>query len=177
MSHEHDKDMEKGLRYETPWSLASPHGLPLKTNQAQLLGVREKQEFVVTEDISKMQGTVHVIDGMAFFHSLTDIPDTFGELEKKVLHTLPQRAPVRFITDTYKPDSIKSFDRDRRGRTNDSFLLKGPAMPSNWKTFLASGTNKKTLTQFLLFEMEKDVYAPDLLGREMFFMHANTDVK
>ena len=143
--------MEKVLRYPlspTPWSLASPDGLPLKTNKEQLLSVLEKQEFVVTEDISKMQGTVHVIDGMAFFHSLTDIPDTFGELAKKVRHTLPLRESVHFVTDTYKPYSIKSFERDRRGRTNDSFLLQGPAMkiPSNWKAFLASDTNKKTLT-------------------------------
>ena len=98
---------------------------------------------------------------MTFFHSLTDIPDTFGELAKKVLHTLPQRAPVHFITDTHKPDSIKSFERDRRGRPNDIFLLKGPAMeiPSNWKAFLARDTNNKTLTQFLLFEIQKGVYA------------------
>ena len=103
LSHEHAIDMEKVLRYPlspTPWSLASPDGLPLKTNKAQLLSVFEKQEFLVTEDISKMQGTVHVIDRMAFFHSVTDIPDTFGELAKKVLHTLPQRASVHFVTDT-----------------------------------------------------------------------------
>ena len=88
-----------------------------------------KQEFVVTEDISKMQGTVHVIDGMDFFPSLSQsIPDTIGEVEKKVLHTLPQRSPMRFITDTYKPDSIWSFERDRRERTNDPSLLKGPSI-------------------------------------------------
>ena len=140
MSHEHDIDMEipkKVSRYPlspTPWSLASPDGLLQKT-KAQLLSVLEKQEFVVTEDISNMQGTVHVIDGMAFFHSLTDIPDTFGELAKKVLHTLPQRASVHFVTDTYKPYSIKSFERDRREPTNDSFLLQGPAIkiPSKLK--------------------------------------------
>ena len=178
MSHEHDIDMEKVLRYPlspTPWSLASPDGLPLKTNKAQLLSFLEKQEFFVTEDISNMQGTVHVIDGMAFFHSLTDIPDTFEELAKKVLHTLPQRASVHFVTDTYKPYFIKNFERDRRGRTNDSFLLQGPAMkiPSNWKAFLASDTNKKTLTQFLLFEIQNDVYAPDLFGREIFYVCQN----
>ena len=103
LSHEHNIVMEKFLRCPlspTPWSLASPDGLPLKTNKAQVLSVLEKQEFVVIEDISKMQGTVHVIDGMAFSHSLTDIPETFEELAKKVLHTLPQRAPVYFIRDT-----------------------------------------------------------------------------
>ena len=54
----HDIDMEKVLRYPlspTPWSLASPDDLLLKTNKAQLLSVLEKQEFVATEDISKMQ--------------------------------------------------------------------------------------------------------------------------
>ena len=77
-----------------------------------------------------------------------------------------------FITDTYKPEFIKIFERDRRGRTNESFLLKGPAMKiqTNWKAVLASDTNKKTLTQFLLFEIQKDVHAPDLLGRESFYL-------
>ena len=167
----HDIDMEKVLRYPlspTPWSLASPNDLLLKTNKVQLLSVPEKQEFAATEDISEMQGTVHVIDGIAFFHSLTDLCDTFGKIAMKVLHTLPQRAPVHFITDTYKPDFIKSFERDRRGRTNASFLLKGPAMKiqTNWKAVLASDT----LTQFLLFEIQKDVYAPDLLGRDIFYL-------
>ena len=175
LSHEHDIDMEKVLRYPlspTPWSLASPDDLLLKTDKAYLLSVLEKQEFVATEDISKIQGTVHAIDEMAFSHSLTDLRDTFGKIAKKVLYTLPQRAPVHFITDTYKPDFIKSFERDRRGRTSDSFLLKGAAMKiqTNWKAVLASDTNKKTLTQLLLFEIQKDVYAPDLLGREIFYL-------
>ena len=46
-------------------------------------------------------------------------------------------------------------------------------IPSNWKAFLASDTNKKKLTQFLLFKIQKDVYAPDLLGRKI-FMHVKT---
>lgn len=57
LSHEHSIDMEKVLRYPlspTPWSLASPDGLPLKTNKAQLLSALEKQEFLVKEDLSKM---------------------------------------------------------------------------------------------------------------------------
>ena len=41
---------------------------------------------------------------------------------------------------------------------------------TNWKAVLASDTNKKTLTQFLLFEIQKDVYAPDLLGKEIFYL-------
>ena len=82
----------------------------------------KKKEFVATEDISKMQGTVHVIDGMAFFLSLTDLRDTFGKIAKKVLHTLPQRAPVHFITDTYKPDFIKSIFNEEDEPMNPSFL-------------------------------------------------------
>ena len=35
---------------------------------------------------------------------------------------------------------------------------------------MASDTNKKTLTHFLLYEIQKDVYAPDLLGREIFYL-------
>ena len=32
-------------------------------------------------------------------------------------------------------------------------------MQTNWNAVLASDTNKKTLTQFLLFEIQKDVHA------------------
>ena len=38
---------------------------------------------------------------------------------------------------------------------------------------MASDTNKKTLTQFLLFESQKDVYSPDLFGREIFYVCEN----
>lgn len=85
LSQEHDINMEKVLTYPlslTPWSLASPDGLPLKTNKATLLHALEKRENILTEDVSKQPNTVYVMDGMAFLHSLTDIPDTFGDLAK-----------------------------------------------------------------------------------------------
>ena len=40
---------------------------------------------------------------------------------------------------------------------------------SNWKAVLAGDTNMKTLTQFLIFEIQNDVYAPNLLGRKILY--------
>lgn len=105
LSHEHDINMEKVLSYPlspTPWSLATPDGFPLKTNKATLMHEIEKKEFFVTEDLSKDPITAYVIDGMAFFHTLTEMPGTFGDLAQKFLKSLPQTSCIHFVTDTYR---------------------------------------------------------------------------
>lgn len=43
-------------------------------------------------------------------------------------------------------------------------------IPSNRKRFLTSDENKKMLTSFLLSEMHKDLHAPLLLNKELFFV-------
>ena len=56
---------------------------------------------------TKPDNEAYVIDGNHYFHSLIGLPDTFGQLAKKVLDSLPESKRVDFVTDSYKPDSIK----------------------------------------------------------------------
>ena len=44
---------------------------------------------------------------ITIFYSLIGLPDTFGQLAKKVLDSLPEAKRVDFVTDSYKPGSIK----------------------------------------------------------------------
>ena len=49
--------------------------------------------------------------------SLKPIPDSFEELAEHFFNKLPKSKRVDFITDTYRQQSIKSYDRARRGMT------------------------------------------------------------
>ena len=177
LSQEHEIDMEKVLKYPlspVPWSLAASDGLPLKTNKATLLHKLEKVEFVELEDASKVPNSVYIVDGNVLLHSLLDIPATFGDLAKKVFMCLPKAACIHFVTDTYKQESIKSAERLRRGSSeNNTYLLNGSAtkLPRNWKLFLSSEENKRSLINFLLTEWETDNYADKLENKEIFFVN------
>ena len=129
--------------------MATPDGFPLKTNKAMLMHEITNQNCLVL-DFSKDDITACIVDRMAFYHNITNIPKTFGDLTLKFLNSLPQTKNVHFVADTYRMNSTKTIERDSRGRSDNSILLTGPAMkiPSNWKGFVLIDENKKTLTSF-----------------------------
>jgi len=53
---------------------------------------------------------VYVCDGNAFLQSLTSLPDTFEDVAERVFSLLPNTPRVDFVTDTYQPAPIKSFE-------------------------------------------------------------------
>ena len=66
LSLEHEIDIQKVLCYPlspVPWSLSTSNGLPLKTNKATLLHKLQSPGCLLSEDITRLPGTVHVIDG------------------------------------------------------------------------------------------------------------------
>ena len=139
--------MEKVLKYPlstVPFSLASSDGYPLKTNKSVLL--HKNQQYYEEQDLSKLPNSVFIIDGNALFHSILDIPTTFGELAKKIFSCLPKSSTIHFVTDTYRDNSIKRAERERRGSSeSNEYMLRGPAtkVPRNWKAFLSNDENKK----------------------------------
>ena len=56
--------------------------------------------------------------------SLKPIPDSIEELAEHVFNKLPKSKRVDFITYTYRKQSIKPYERARRGLT-PTFLLSG----------------------------------------------------
>ena len=110
LSLEHEVDMQKVLCYPlspVPWSLSTTNGLPLKTNKATLFRKLENNNCLISDDITRLPGTVYVVDGNSLLHALVGVPSTFGELAETVFVSLPQVPCVHFVTDTYKQKSIK----------------------------------------------------------------------
>ena len=104
LSQVHNIDLEKVLTYPlntVPWAMATSDGFPLKTNKATLLHKIEDKYAPQIQDEPQMKHSVHLVDGNALLQSLTDLPDTFGDLAKCVFSALPLSEIVHFVTDTY----------------------------------------------------------------------------
>ena len=84
--------------------------------RSTLLHKLENKDFYEHQDLTILPNTVCIIDGNALFHSVTEVPSTYGELAKKIFNTLPKSKCIHFVTDTYKHQSIKSAEREREER-------------------------------------------------------------
>ena len=75
------------------------------------------------------------------------------------------------MTDTYISNSIKSFERQKRG-SSPTFLFAGPKTntPRDWAAFMSNDDNKTHLIKLLLDEWQKDTYASKLVGKKLFFV-------
>ena len=82
----------------------TPDGLPAKTDNAKLMHQLEDDAALVHHPC---------LDGNALLHALTTLPQTFGELSKKLFSVVPKVNRVDLVTDTYKDNSIKSAERRR----------------------------------------------------------------
>ena len=130
-----------------PHSLGTTDGYFKKTNKAAML------HFLMgnAEDAPYPTDAVHLQDGNALFHSLSNISPTFGGICLQVLDQMVVKKDFVFSTDSYYADSIKSQERLRRG-FSQKYLVEGPATrkPSDFKLFLANEDNKTQLCQLLL---------------------------
>ena len=171
LSQENNLDLQKVMEFPlgpVPWSLATADGMPIKTDKSALMTKLEDKTAYIQP--KKERDHVHVIDGNALFHSLTQIPDTIGEVAEHIFNCLPKVKRVHFVTDNYDDVSIKSTERLRRGESQEVSLA-GPSMktPKDWKEFLRNEENKKQLIRFILTEWEKDQYSQKLYNREIYF--------
>ena len=141
-----------------PWTLATADGAPVKSNKSKLLhnleGIVEVSENPVREE------TVYIYDRNALLQAMREIPDTFKEVAERVFNLLPKNQRVDFVTDSYHENSIKTFERRRRGIT-PTFLLPGPKTktPRDWKSFMSNDDNKTQLIKLLFSEWKKPKYA------------------
>jgi len=83
----------------------------------------------------------------------------------------PRSTEVHFVTDCYRPRSIKSFERTRRGQA-PAVCIGGPKteLKTDFKTFLCNDDNKTQLIKFLLTQWKSDKYARRLFGRKVLFV-------
>ena len=150
LSQENNLDLQKVMEYPlrlVPWALGTPDGIPIKTDKAVLM--HNLEDASSQKSPAKGRNHIYVIDGNALFHRLNKIPETFGELARKVFNSLPQLSKVHFLTDNYKEDSIKSIERIRRGNSH-AYSIAGPLMktPRVWKEFLKKRRQIKRAYKF-----------------------------
>ena len=144
-------DLDELMRYSltpVPPSYGTADGFFNKNNKAALLHFFTDDN---QEDISYPKCALHIQDGNALFHVLTNIAPTFGEICLQVLDQMVAKKDFIFSTDSYHADSIKAQERLRRG-SSQCYLIQGPATrkPSDFKLFLENEQNKTQLCELLL---------------------------
>jgi hypothetical protein len=118
-----------------------------------------------------VESSVYVIDGNAVLQSCTQLPENFEDLAMQIFSSLPKCETVHFVTDTYKTNSIKQLERDRRGKT-PTYCIAGPRtkVPRDFKSFMLNADNKTQLIRLLLSEWQTSKYARILRGRHVYFV-------
>ena len=144
-------DLDELMTYclaPVPHCLGTPDGFFAKTNKASML-------HFVTEDsreeVSCPKNAMFIQDGNALFHALIDLHPTFRGICLQIIDMMCPMQNFISSTDSYKENSIKSQERQRRG-TSEPFVLEGPSTrrPKDFKVFLMNDSNKKKLCNLLL---------------------------
>lgn len=151
-------DLKELLTYSltpVPLSLGTSDGTMTKTNKSALLHELEKG----TECVSRVPaGSALIVDAMAFIHQMHNIPPTFGQLADHLLKCLLDTAKsygshrIDFVCDRYPTCSIKDCERDRRaasGAQKVKITRAEQKTPKQFKKYLADGSNKEDLIEFL----------------------------
>ena len=109
-SVQNDIDLQGTLSYPlgpVPWLLATADGMPVKlTRQSSYTTLNPQWKHYC-----------FVQKKMLFYcrwKRSSSIPDNFEDLADAILSLLPKFGRIDFVTDMYKPMSIKSFERRRR---------------------------------------------------------------
>ena len=169
LSLQHDIDSELTMSYQfgpVPCALATADRSPAKSKLLHNLEgnvVPSKNHLVRTV-------STFVTGNRMQFCRLLQVFQKHLEMLPKVFNVLHRANRVDFVTDSYHPNSIKSFERYRRG-SPPTFLLSGPMTktPREWKSFMSNGKNKTQLIKLLLSEWQKPKFAERLHGRDLFF--------
>lgn len=84
-------------------ALATPDGLPVKTDKSILMHKLEDPSAITDVDRKTNEEQTVIIDGNALL-----------QLTEKIFHLLPNTVSVHFVTDTYNHNSIKCPEHSRR---------------------------------------------------------------
>ena len=171
VSQSREIDMREVMTYclgDIPFPISNGLDSLVKTNKSALLNLLECEVKAVQNHCVKAVpvNSALMIDGMALLQSLKNLPATLEQLAKKILDQVIYSAMshkstrVDFVTDTYPMVSIKGIEHTRRaGKGSEVITIYGKTQktPSQFKTFLANGSNKEHLVEFL-FKTWQDTY-------------------
>ncbi|XP_041981090.1 uncharacterized protein LOC121736526 [Aricia agestis] len=154
LSLEKKISIEKVLCYPItpmPLSLCHMDGTINKTDKSALMRDLEKK----IESTEPESTDVLIIDGFFLLHTLKDIPRTFGDISKKILHILCKHNVERIdlIFDRYFCPSIKDTEHGlRKNVKSTDFRISGPQQvrPSDFAKELKNIKFKDALVKFII---------------------------
>ena len=119
-----------------------------KTNKATILQYLLQD---IDKEVIYPKDSLFIQDGNALFHMINNLPPTFGDICLQILDLMSTKQHFVFSTDCYKPDSIKSQERLRRG-FSEQYIINGPhtRKPCDFRSFLNNEKNKDQLCKLLL---------------------------
>ena len=166
-----------------PWSLASSDGSLANTNKAIFSKLLENG--VECQPTLPDLTTAVIIDAMAMLQTLVMVPDRFSELADMVMTRIlieaGEAARTDFVGDQYPANSIKNTERNKRGRDGEIVIniTNGQQFcPRQWRKFMAKGSNKTGLLNFLAREWSQNaVYAEKIKERTLFITHGDNCTK
>ncbi|KAK3741562.1 hypothetical protein QZH41_002944 [Actinostola sp. cb2023] len=165
-----------------PWALATPDGLPRKTNKAALATLLQKG-VQLAERVP--ENSAIVIDAMSLVQKLNVASNqtTFGTVASALLSMAlneggPQSSRIDIVFDTYREISIKNVERSIRGEVQGVQLsnLTESQIIRQWRTFLSQIKNKTSLIRFLAEEWKKEKYK-EMLERRGKIMYVTCEDK
>ena len=155
-------DMREVLKHPLgplPWSLANCDGSAKKTNKAALA---RNLEARVTSDEHTDLPSAAIVDGMGLVYKMQGDNITFSKLSENLLGTVLQTsassARVDVVFDRYKPSSIKTAERTRRGANRGiafSKIIPGHNI-RNWRRLLACPESKAKLINFFATDWQEN---------------------
>ena len=168
--------MREVLKYSLgplPWSFALPDGGLVKTDKSKLLAAVENDipPLFVLPDIC-----ASVVDGMVIIRQM-DVSrmSTFGEFSKCILERVLKMGTgqsIYFVTDQYKQNSIKGYERSRRALSDVmkyKIERREQNLPKHFKRFLGGGENQEELVKFLCKDWgSSDDYKPLINDHSLF---------
>ena len=171
-------DLRELLTFELgplPWYLALLDGMLAKTNKAALPKLLENG----VECLESLPNptTAYIRCNGTQLQLLVKIPKRFALLAemlmKQVIAVTGRAMRIDFVADQYPDVSIKNTERDKCG-SNDKLMItiSSPQQmcPRQWKKFLASGSNKTALLNFLTNGWTSNNKYAEIIGNRALFV-------
>lgn len=159
-----------------PWALATPDGLPRKTNKA-ILGKGLYKNVTPEEEIPST--SVSVIDGMMLVQKVKGDQNTFGEIAQTLFAMAMNEGGsgqrIDIVFDQYHELSIKNSERTLRGEQHGPSLqsITSNQLVRQWRSFLKHCANKTNFITFLVDEWKQQHYRSRLQQKVLFVTEAD----
>ncbi|CAG9812927.1 unnamed protein product [Phaedon cochleariae] len=166
-------DLTKVLTYPltpVPLSMCQIEGIIHKTGKSALTATLESK---VQDHGAPQFIDVKVVDGFFLFHTMKQVPVTFGNVSLKYLTSVcsAYASQVLVVFDQYVEPSIKAVERNRRECFPADFFIYGSEQvrPSNFSAELRNDKFKTALVEFLIEHWSSDD-AAEIIKRKVLYV-------